>query len=349
MNFDYYNIILFFISTIIFIFCLINRFRIGKYFRILDKPDNKRKIHKYDTPLTGSLAIFLIFLMICCFNLIYNSFNNTLLIILINSSLIFLIGFYDDRKNLSPYFKLTLIGLIFLVSLKFSDNLVLNNIYFSSIDKRFFLNEYLSIFLTILCLLLLTNALNLADGINSLANLLVTIWLIFILSMNTDNVNNIFKFLLLFILVNNYFIYKGKYFLGDSGSLFFAALVGMLSIYNYNILFSSGLYLPAAEDLFIIFMIPGFDMLRLFIERIIQKKDPFKADNNHLHHYLIKSYKLQKSLIIYLILVGIPIFLTYNLETNKILIITISLIIYLLLIIFLKNLLNNVSNKKKSI
>lgn len=349
MHFDFNNIILLFLSLIIFTFCLNYRVKIAEYFKILDKPDHRRKIHKHDTPLTGAFAIFLIFLFINLFNIFLNFFDSILVIITINSSLIFLIGFYDDRKSLNPYFKLTLVGIIFLISLLFNDDLLLKNIYFSSIDKRYVLNHYLSIFFTILCLLLLINALNLVDGINGLANLLITIWLLYILFMNENNINNIYKLLLIFIFLNNFFIYKGKYFLGDSGSLFYASFVGMLSIYNYNSLFLSNPDLSAAENLFIIFMIPGYDMLRLFIERIHKKKDPFKADNNHLHHYLIKSFSLEKSLLIYLIIVITPIMVIYFTDINKIIIIVLGLLVYLSLIIFLKNSLNNKLKKEKLI
>ena len=36
-------------------------------------------------------------------------------------------------------------------------------------------------------------------------------------------------------------------------------------------------------------MIPGFDMLRVFSIRIINAKNPFKADRLHLHHLLIDN------------------------------------------------------------
>ena len=35
-------------------------------------------------------------------------------------------------------------------------------------------------------------------------------------------------------------------------------------------------------------------MLRLFIQRITNKENPFKADKSHLHHLLIKKYSLEK-------------------------------------------------------
>ena len=53
-------------------------------------------------------------------------------------------------------------------------------------------------------------------------------------------------------------------------------------------------------------MIPGLDMIRLFITRIFKKKNPFSPDNNHLHHLLLYKYGNLKTLIIYDLLIFIP-------------------------------------------
>jgi len=348
MNFDFINTILFFIGSFIFTLCFVKRLNIANYFKLIDKPDQKRKIHKRNTALTGALSIFIFFIFLCIYNLIFNYEDNALIIILICSSLIFIIGVYDDRNNLNPYLKLFLIGIIFFIFLNFNENFILKEIYFSSLNKKYGLTGYLDIFLTILCLLLLINALNLVDGINSLANLLVTIWLIYILFMSSNYLSNIFILLVFFIFINNFFIYKGKYFLGNSGSLFYASITGMLAIYNYNILLLES-KLPSVENIFIIFMIPGFDMFRLFLERILKNKNPFEADNKHLHHFLIKIFSLKETLFIYFLLVISPIIVSNYFNLNKLLIIIISGILYLLLLIILKNFLSKTKNNKKSI
>ncbi len=348
MNFDFINTILFFIGSFIFTLCFIKRLNIANYFKLIDKPDQKRKLHKHNSALTGALSIFIFFIFLCIYNLIFNYEDNALIIIFICSSLIFIIGVYDDRNNLSPYLKLSLIAIIFLIFLNFNENFILKEIYFSSFNKKYTLSGYLDIFLTILCLLLLINALNLVVGINSLANLLVTIWLIYILFMSNNELSNIFILLVFFIFINNFFIYKGKYFLGNSGSLFYASITGMLTIYNYNILLLES-KLPSVENIFIIFMIPGFDMFRLFLERILKNKNPFEADNNHLHHFLIKILSLRETLFIYFLLVISPIIVSNYFNLNKLLVIIISGILYLLLLIILKNFLSKTKNNKKSI
>jgi hypothetical protein len=43
-------------------------------------------------------------------------------------------------------------------------------------------------------------------------------------------------------------------------------------------------------------MVPGLDMLRLFIQRLSKFNNPFKPDRNHIHHYF--SNKLEFSIIV---------------------------------------------------
>jgi len=94
-------------------------------------------------------------------------------------------------------------------------------------------------------------------------------------------------------------ILKGKFFLGDNGTLILSTLIGftMILIYNLNLKYEE--IQISAENIFILFFIPGVDMFRLFILRILNKRDPFSADRNHLHHLLISKFSLNKTLIIY--------------------------------------------------
>ena len=68
----------------------------------------------------------------------------------------------------------------------------------------------------------------------------------------------------LFLILN----LKKKLFLGDSGVFFLSTLFSLLVIENYQINKIS------AEQIFLLMMLPGIDMLRLFLERILKKKKP---------------------------------------------------------------------------
>lgn len=336
MNFDVHGILIFILGSLIFYFCYIKRIKISNKLNLLDKPDKKRKLHKFNTPLTGAISIYLIFFLLCIQSLITNFNDNSVLVILLSCSFIFFIGILDDKINLSPYKKLFLISLIFFIILNLNESFVLRELYFITLEKKYSIIGYGGIFFTIFCLLLFINSVNLMDGINGLANIIISCWLLNLFLMSKNNLTETFSILIWFLFLNSYFIYKGKYFIGDSGSLFYAAFVGMLAIYSYNLMLTNYKN-PNVEEIFIIFMIPGYDMFRLFVERIMRGKNPFSGDRNHLHHFLIKVFTLRKTLFIYTSLVMMPSIINYYSNNLEIYIIISSLVIYCCLIFFLKN------------
>ena len=247
----------------------------------------------------------------------------------------FLIGFYDDTKNLNPYTKLFLISLIYICIINFSDKFIITKFYTSSYDTFINLNNF-AIPLGLLSMLLLVNAFNLADGVNGIATGLLIFWLIFFLSIYEVK-SNIFIFILLLnLIIIFYHNYHGKHFLGNSGSLMFSVFIGLLSIKssNENILDPSSS--KSAEFFILIFLLPGIDMFRLFIVRIYNKKNPFKGDLNHIHHLLIKIYSLKITLLIYFLTINVPIIIFYYFKIKIIYLILLKITLYFFLLFFLQ-------------
>jgi len=58
-------------------------------------------------------------------------------------------------------------------------------------------------------------------------------------------------------------------------------------------------------------MVPGIDMLRLFLFRIFKKKNPFRPDNLHIHHILLKRFTYLQTILIIFLSVNIPIILSF--------------------------------------
>ena len=83
--------------------------------------------------------------------------------------------------------------------------------------------------------------------------------------------------------------------MGDSGTLFLGSIISLIVVVNYT-----KFNLLEVDEIFLLMFLPGVDMLRLFIQRVISKRNPFLGDREHLHHYflLIYSYKKTISLII---------------------------------------------------
>ena len=94
----------------------------------------------------------------------------------------------------------------------------------------------------------------------------------------------------LLLIIFLFFNLKGSIFLGDAG----AYLGSFIIIYLILDIYSNNSLVLKCEQIFFILILPGIDMLRVFILRLIKKKNPFKADSEHLHDLIgrkIKSHK----------------------------------------------------------
>ena len=321
-------LIIFFLSIFIIYFLTKYSKLIGEYFHVIDIPD-KNKIHISATPLTGSFGL-IIFSIITMFFLKINSFNNSTTFIFVYSYVFFFVGYIDDRININAYLKLLISVIILFVALYFNEIFLIKKIYIELLNKDIYLNKS-SILFSILCILLLINSLNLIDGINGLASGFSTLWLISLSLLSSGDIKIILLFISFFMTINTYQIIKGRYFLGDSGTLFLGCLVSLTTIFTYNALTNQNITM-SIEKIFIFFMIPGLDMFRLFIFRLINKKDPFSRDLSHLHHYMIKQFSLNQTLIIYLCLFSLTNFLSFLNIINSAVIILIYLVIYIFFI-----------------
>ena len=292
-------LIILLLATIFLNLFVKNKSKIGSFFRVLDVPV-EGKIHKNTTPLIGSFPIFILSLVIIVyFSLTKKNYDSVYIIIY--SYVFFIIGYLDDRYGLNAYLKLGISTIIIFLAVNSFDFLVINKIYIKSIDKIVLLYN-VKLFFTILCILLLINALNLMDGINGLASGFASAWMLSLsLISNNEQIFGLLFILSIFTFINTFLIIKGNYFLGDSGTLFLGCLVGLFTLYIYNNQLVDGNFIEA-EKIFVFFMIPGIDMFRLFFTRITKKKDPFSRDLNHLHHIMLKKFSLNKTLLIYLLL-----------------------------------------------
>lgn len=321
------------INLILLIFVFLFHFYIDKnkkkIFRnyFLDIPNSERKIHNKPTYLIGGHYIFIFYLIIGIISLNYNLNEKIIYFSII--SCIFIVGILDDLIDLKPVIKLSFVLGFYLLLTYFDNEYLLDKIYFETFDKNFNFGVY-SYFISSLCVLLLINAINLVDGINGLAMMIFLIFGFFLNYFLKLNLNLSILVFYIFIFFN---IYKGKYFLGNSGSLLIGAIIGFSTIKNYNVNF---LDQNSAEDIFILFLIPGIDMFRLFIERIIKKRNPFKADKNHLHHFLLKKFSVRQILIFYFVAISISSFLAFKDYVSEIYIINSIIIGYLFIFYFFR-------------
>jgi UDP-GlcNAc:undecaprenyl-phosphate GlcNAc-1-phosphate transferase len=322
------------ISLLLFFILYKNINLITEKLNLIDYPDKKRKLHKKKTPLIGGLIIFLCFVYLIVIDQLFSINSNYIFKIIFILSPIFIIGLLDDIHNFSPTNKTISLSLLILLFLYFDKQFLLKELYFDDFKKIYLLNDLFSYFITTFCLLLLINAFNMTDGVNGLAHSILFLWLIILIIL--FNLNITFYFFALIIFLSFILNYQGKYFLGNSGSLFLSSFIGLLTIYLYN----SNLNfrnLINVEKIILIFLIPGLDMLRLFILRISNNKSPFSGDVNHFHHYLVKNFYLHKAIILYLFLILWPFIFIQFYKVKYFFIFLIQAIIFFFLVSYFKN------------
>ena len=313
----------------------INKYKrqISKKIRLIDRPDKIRKLHKKPVPLLGGIMIFASFILINLYLIFFSKLTNITLIIFTCCMFCLILGLIDDIKKISYKSKFLILIIIFFLFVSLDSNLQINKIYFSTFNKEYYLN-YLSIPFTILCLLLFINSMNLIDGIDGLC-ILISIILLGWSIKSFQNSEPLYIVMIISLFLILYFNLKKNIFLGNSGSLFIGCLIGLSVILNYNMEISKINY--PVENIFIAFMLPGLDMLRVFAERIFNKKNPFLADRIHLHYLLLdKGLNLTKVLTILSMMVLSPIIINQYEYFSQIKIILIYFFLYFIFITYLK-------------
>lgn len=246
-----------------------------------------RHIHKNIIPLGGGIAIFLGFLVSILF---LSDSSPTIIGYLIGAAIITGVGFIDDRFKLPPIAKFlgqilaTLVVIAAGIKVGFIGNLGNGN------DGIFHLG-FLSLPITFVWIIGLTNAVNFIDGIDGLAGgvsgiAAFTLGIVSLLNGGYDTA------ILCFTLGAAAFAFlphnfsdnpKKKIFMGDAGSGFLGYSLAVFSIMGtVKIAAVFSMLVPI-----MILAIPIFDTGFAIVRRLLSGKSPFEADKLHLHHRLL--------------------------------------------------------------
>lgn len=305
--------------------------KITNYFKITDTADGKRKFQKRPVYLFGGTILFINLILFFILNLFniqdYNSLSllstREIISLIFGSIFFYIFGLYDDKYKLSPNQKLT-ISLILVTCFVLIDNkLIIEELEFSFLSKVVVLKTF-SHFFTILAFLLFVNALNMFDGINLQTGFYcIVIFSIFILKNCFPDLSiNLIILILLYLYLN----FKNKIYFGESGIQLLAFLISYIFIKSTY--YNSNFY---AEEIFIIMGIPGLDMFRLFIVRLISGHHPFKPDTNHIHHLMLRYFSKNTSFLLIFIYIISTILLYYIID-NKFLYLIGYLFFYIVVI-----------------
>ena len=319
---------LFFVHISINILIFIFKDYLKKKINVYDYPDFKKKLHKRPIPLIGGWILL--------FNLIFFLFSSYSQLSILEIKIIFcsfffiIVGALDDKYQLSSYTKISTLLVALIIFFNFNENLIINNL--KIYNYNIYLDNHLGLFFSILCVLLFVNAFNLFDGINLQSSLYGFYFLLF-LFFKGFLVEIIFIILIALVLIV-YLNHKNRIFMGDSGTLFLGFIISVLIIANYNIKNSL-----KVDEIFLLMFLPGVDMFRLFVQRILGKKNPFLGDRENLHHYLLKIYGYNYAIFSTLGIAILPSLLNFFFDSQFL--IPFFIIFYLFLFIFLKKKLLN--------
>ncbi len=263
---------------------------------LVDIP-NHRSVHQNVTPRGAGIAMVLA--IIFSDILFWNEIVFEHLISFFAIFLIFVVGVLDDHRNTTPKTKFVII--IISVLLLYYDGLWVDTL------GRFFGIEcnlgWFALPYTIFALAGLTNAMNLADGLDGLAaGMGIVILSVFALIGFEQNDSFLIYLSMSFISAMSAFLLfnwnPAKIFMGDSGSLTIGFVIGVLWIKA----------LPYIQPTVILFLaaIPIMDTLIVMIRRKRTGKSMFAPDKFHIHHVLLDFFNGDVKLtVIFIVLLQI--------------------------------------------
>ena len=279
--------LLMFLYPIIIIFSII----ISRKLELVDIP-NKRKIHSGIVVNTLGITLYTYFALVIYLTELSFELENIIAI----GGFVTLIGFIDDRINLSPSVKLLYKSFPILY-------LMLNGYDLKDLGSYEFIGTInlgkFSILFTFLACLLLINSFNYIDGADGIAlgiSATALLYFIFLNKLELNNDNILFLILLYAIIVCIIFNFLSiqsrlKAFLGDAGSLFLGFFIALSIIY----LFKKKDIHPSL--LIWVCWYPIYDFIYVTLKRIYKKKLFTKPDKSHFHHKILNQSRNKHFLV----------------------------------------------------
>ena len=254
--------------------------QVAGWLKLVDMP-GVRKVHMVSIPRVGGIAMVLSILIPV---FLWVELDSAVLSLLAGIGVILIFGIWDDRGDLD--YRLKFAGQIIAACIVvLYGDITIKYVPFSGLDP---VSPWFSYPLSIFVLVAVTNAINLADGLDGLAAGVVLLSLsgVAILALMSDNTN-----LLLFTLTVigsivgflRFNTYPARIFMGDTGSQFLGFTASVLLIMltqQVN---------PALNPAIPLLLlgVPVFDTLFVIIKRVYYGKSPFSPDKNHVHHQLL--------------------------------------------------------------
>ncbi len=257
---------------------------------LMDQPDEQRKLHQSPVPTAGGLSVMAAHLLGMIVAVPYFLHDWSLSRgraagMMLGGLLLCAVGLWDDRRRMGPWSKLAFqaaAGLtlwlsgygVAAITHPFGDQIGLG---------------WLSLPATVIWVLVVTNAINLIDGVDGLAAGIVMISLgtLMAVSYRAGEMDVIFYAGPLLAALAGFWIFNlppARIFLGDSGSLFLGYCLAAFSLMeNRKGATAMSLLVPIVA-----MGVPLLDTCLAFFRRSANGCHPFKPDRLHLHHRLLR-------------------------------------------------------------
>jgi UDP-GlcNAc:undecaprenyl-phosphate/decaprenyl-phosphate GlcNAc-1-phosphate transferase len=237
-------------------------------FGVLDRPDGHLKLQKEAVPYLGGIAVYLGFIVTLS---LITEFDARLLGLILGGTMVAMMGLFDDLKVLTP-------GLKTLGQLLAAWVMLRSGIYI----KLVFLPWYVTLPLSVLWLVGITNAFNLVDVSDGLCSTLGAVaagGLVLIALAGGDAVVAIAAAALCGSLLGflRYNDAPASIYLGDTGSLFIGFMLAALTmVVSYTIHHPIAALAPLP-----LLMVPIAETSLLFIARLKKGLSPFRGSPDH--------------------------------------------------------------------
>ncbi|MCF0199429.1 MAG: undecaprenyl/decaprenyl-phosphate alpha-N-acetylglucosaminyl 1-phosphate transferase [Bacteroidaceae bacterium] len=276
-----------------------------------DAPSH-RKVHTQPIPRLGGL-VFLptaacSFMLANVCTSIYRQqdpeIHLSTLVMCVSALIIYLVGLVDDIRELHANTK-------FIIQLVAALVFPMCNLLIGDLQGFLGIHQLplaISYPLTVFVILLITNAMNLIDGIDGLASglsiLILTCFLIAFFYVHAFTfvllAASVLGVLIVFFCYNVWgHVGHHKIFMGDSGSLFLGYVIAYLAI-KLQMLPGEQLIHGHAPLLFSYTMviIPTFDVIRVALTRKLNGKEMFCPDKTHIHHRIMDmGFSMRQTLV----------------------------------------------------
>ena len=284
--------------------------RIAPALDLVDVP-SARKTHSGSVPLVGGLSLYITFVFCIIFwpHEILGTFATDTeygaYFLMICMGLLVSCGAADDRNSIGLA---TRIIFELLVAAALASLLDLRVINLGDILGwgDIILSPSMSYIFTAIAIFGVINAINMFDGLDGLAAIIMLSALLFFQISYANGLSPavvIISACLSVFLVSNLGLFNGvpKTFLGDAGSRLLGLTAACLLLTVASSRVGGAKIIDPTTALYMI-ALPLFDMVFTVMRRILEGQSPFQPDRTHIHHLLLKLGHSKRSTLLYLVL-----------------------------------------------